>query len=440
MYKRLFCYATTLALWLWNGQAQAQKPLSLEDCVNYALSNNPQIRIAQLQIADADWRVKENLYSGFPQLSAGADYSYFLQKPVFLVPDFTGQTQERQKVAFVLANNFNFNVSYQQLLFNSSYLIGLRAARYYREFVEEQAAATRQTLRNQVTEAYLPALLISENLRILDKNIANLERLLNETRAIIKAGFAEQLDADRLELSLATLQSERVNLQRQREVTLDALRFAMGYPPSQTIEVEDRLEPLLTAYAAIDIEAPLDFQSRGDYRVALTGRKLNLSQEDIYRKAWMPTLAGFVQYQGGWQGEPLWGANSFYIPQAVAGIRLSIPVWDGGQTRAKKERAILATLQTDQQIKLLEGAITLETEAARKLYRNAAERRLNQQKNLDLAQRIYETTQTKYKAGAGASFELIQAEQQVYAAQQALLQAEYDLIQAVAAFRKATGL
>lgn len=436
MYKRLFCLAITLGVW---AGAQAQKPLSLDDCISYAINNNPQMRIAQLQIADAEWRIKENLYSGFPQFTAGADYSYFLQKPVFLVPDFTGQTEERQKVAFVLANNLNFNVKYQQLLFNSSYLLGLRAARHYKEFVTEQEIATRQTIRSQVTDAYLPSLLLSENLLILDKNIANLERLLNETRAIVKAGFGEQLDADRLELSLATLQSERGNLERQRETALEALKFAMGYPQAERLEVSDQLKPLLDDYANIDIDAPLNFQSRGDYRAALAGRKLNVVQEDIYRKAWMPTLAGFVSYQGGWQGEPLFGSNSFFIPQAVAGVSLSIPVWDGGQTRAKKERAILATLQTDQQIKLLEGAIALETEAARKLHRNALERRQNQQKNLALAQRIYNTTQTKYKAGAGASFELIQAEQQVYAAQQALLQAEYDLIQAVAAFRKATG-
>ena len=54
-------------------------------------------------------------------------------------------------------------------------------------------------------------------------------------------------------------------------------------------------------------------------------------------------------------------------------------------------------------------------------------------------QRIYNTTQTKYKSGVGSSFELVSAEQQLYSAQQALMQAQYDLLAAKVALRKALG-
>ena len=62
---------------------------------------------------------------------------------------------------------------------------------------------------------------------------------------------------------------------------------------------------------------------------------------------------------------------------------------------------------------MLENAINLEVENARKSYLNAAERVRNQQRNLELAQRIYDTNQTKYKAGVGSSFELVTAEQRL---------------------------
>ena len=60
--------------------ASAQQALSLEDCIQYALKNNPTIKSAQLQIADADWRIKENLSTGLPQLTAGVTYTGFLQR------------------------------------------------------------------------------------------------------------------------------------------------------------------------------------------------------------------------------------------------------------------------------------------------------------------------------------------------------------------------
>jgi outer membrane protein TolC len=88
---------------------------------------------------------------------------------------------------------------------------------------------------------------------------------------------------------------------------------------------------------------------------------------------------------------------------------------------------------------LLENGFAMELETARKLYLNAQERVLSQQKNLDLAQRIFNTTQTKYKAGIGSSFEMVQAEQSLYTSQQGLMTARFDLLTARVAVKKALG-
>jgi outer membrane protein TolC len=123
----------------------------------------------------------------------------------------------------------------------------------------------------------------------------------------------------------------------------------------------------------------------------------------------------------------------------VAGVSVSIPIWDGGGSKAKKERAIITAQTVDIQKQMLENALTLELDAARKQYLNAQERVANQEKNLALAQRIYDTTQTKYKAGVGSSFEITQAESGLYSAQQGLMQARYDLLTAKVAIKKSLG-
>lgn len=89
---------------------------------------------------------------------------------------------------------------------------------------------------------------------------------------------------------------------------------------------------------------------------------------------------------------------------------------------------------------MLENVIELEVENARKQYLSAQERASNQRRNLELAERIYQTTQTKYRAGVGSSFEITQAEQSLYTAQKNLIDSLYDFLLAKSAVRKALGI
>ncbi len=456
-------------------QAQSSPSMSLSDCIQFAFENHPDIKTAQLQIKDADWRVKENFSTGLPQVSAGATYSGFIQRgglpssalgiggsgPVDLTTSLPSFNQAQitdlngvfgnlfasdpdSKIFFNPVHSVSGNVSLNQLIFNNSYLIGLRAARYYRQYVENQLAVARQTVRNNVTDAYLPALLISDNLSILDKNIGNLEKLFSDTKAINQAGFAEQLDVDRLELSLSTLRSERGSLARQREIVVNALKFNMGMPIANELSLSDNTGLLLAASGDVDLTSPADFMARPEYLLLLKGRDLSGVQVDLYRKPWMPTVAGFVQWQPSYQGG--FGAKDsdgfdkwFYISSAVAGLSVNIPIYDGGGTKAKRERALISAQTVEIQKGMLENAISLELDGARKQFLNAQERVANQERNLALAQRIYDTTQTKYKAGVGSSFEITQSESGLYAAQQGLLQAQFDLLTAKVAIKKAMG-
>ncbi|MEN9413698.1 MAG: hypothetical protein RLZ62_2 [Bacteroidota bacterium] len=455
----------------------AQRALSLDDCVQYALTNHPMVKTAELQVTDAVWRVKENLSTGLPQISAGVSYSGFIQRaglpssaisfgpqvpPSFLndlstelvnLPLLDGVMRgllggsggdDSGRLYFAPVHSLSGELKLTQLVFNNSYLLGIKAARYYREYVQQDLAATRYKVKNQVTDAYMPALLISENLIVLDKNISNLEKLLADTRAINKAGFAEQLDVDRLEFSLSNLRTERDNLARQQEVVVNALKFNMGMPVSERITLADNLDRLMALYADADLTTQLDPMSRPEYQTLLKARQLSQIQVDLFGKPWMPTVAAFAQYQPGYQGG--FGSSDsdnfkdwYFIPSAIAGVSVSLPIWDGGGANARKQRAMITLQGVEIQKQMLENAMNLELDAARKQYQSALDRSSSRQKNLELAQRIYDTTQTKYKAGVGSSFEVTQAEQGLYAAQQALMSARFDLLNARLAIKKALG-
>ncbi|MEO6760127.1 MAG: TolC family protein, partial [Saprospiraceae bacterium] len=198
-------------------------------------------------------------------------------------------------------------------------------------------------------------------------------------------------------------------------------------------------------YATVDLNAQLNFMNRPEYNELLRGRELSELQVESYRKPWIPTVSAFVNYQPAYQAG--FGAkdspgfkNGFFIPAAVAGLSVNIPIYDGGGTKAKRERAIISLQTIDLQKQLLENSLTLELENSRRNYLNATERVASQQKNLALAQRIYDNTQIKYKAGVGSSFEVTQGQQELYTAQQNLMQAQYDQLNAKTAVQKALGV
>ncbi len=119
--------------------------MSLNDCIDYALTNHPDIRVAELQVKDADWQIKENKGSGLPQFKAGLDYQYFIQRPG--IPQsalFPGGSDE--KVAFNANHSLAPSIALNQLIYSRSYGIALKAAQYYREYSQAGLAVTRQKM------------------------------------------------------------------------------------------------------------------------------------------------------------------------------------------------------------------------------------------------------------------------------------------------------
>jgi len=443
---------TTLLFSLLVGAVASQEAsnMSLREALAYALDNHRSIKNAQLNVEDADQQIIERRATGLPQLNGGIDYQYYFKVPVSVLPE---QFEEIIRIgnggmlpdnyspqaAFAFKNNFNFNLSMNTMIFEGSYFIGLRAARLYREYANQELVAVKKDLQTKVVEAYLPCLIIVESLKTLDKNIGNLEKMLLETRETYKAGFIEQLDVDRLELSLANLKIEQENLKRQKEVTLNFLKFTIGYPIDDPLDITDKIDDLLEDVTQEELTGNINFFSRPEYKVAEMGVSLNQMNVDYSRSFYLPSLSGFANYQYGYQGNRLFDEGGFWAPLALAGIKLNVPIFDGFDKKAKVQRNRIALAIAQNQKQDLERVITLEVQNARTQYYSAKERVNSQQKNLELAERIYETTQVKYKEGVGSSLEVTQAEQALYQTQQNHIQALYELLITKSQLYKALG-
>jgi outer membrane protein TolC len=414
----------------------AQEAMSLADCIEYALVNHQEVHLAQLSMRDADWQIKENRAAAYPHFSLGLNANRYIQQPALPAEalGFEG-APAGTKVKFALENTYSGTITYDQLLFNSDYIVSLKAAKLYRQYAELQYRTVVERVRDKVNDAYLPALVLSESISVLDRNITNQELLLKETKATYATGFVEQLDVDRVDYVVSTLKTLRESQVRQRDMMLDNLKFTMNMPLATVITLSDDIDKLLADYDDIDPEEALNYMNRPQYPEILKLRELSQVQIEIYQKDWLPKLSFFANYNPSFQG----GDELFWIPSALIGFSLTMPIYDGGYSDAKEERAIVSALKVDEQKSTIMRALDLQVETARKQYANNKQKVADQEHNVALAQRIHDTAQAKFKEGVGSSFEVTQAQTSLLQAENILIQSRFDYLQSIVDLRKALG-
>ncbi len=443
--------------------------MSLEEAINYASTKSMEIKNAQINIADAEQQIYERRASGLPQITGAVTFQRYLQIPVQPLPeDFnifglfgralavdlrdqlsdetvngldqafsSNGSDNSEGIAFFRKNNLTASINLDAMVFDGSYFVALQAARAYRAYTEKEFATKKREVENAVMDAYLPLLLIRENQELLDKNIANLSKLLFETQELYKAGFAEQLDVDRLELSEANLKIERENLDRQRELALTVLKYTIGFPLDQDLDVTDELESLSVSVDNNMLVDAVDPMRRPEINLldqAITLNELNIK---VNQSGYLPNLRAFGALQRQYQGDTF--KDGFWAPGAYVGLTLNVPIFDGMYKKSQIQRARLNLELIKNQREDMGRAIELEVSNARTNYLNALKKLDSQQQNLDLAQRIYDTTQIKYREGVGSSVEVTQAEQSLYTTQGNYLQGLYELVSAKLKLEQALG-
>jgi outer membrane protein TolC len=186
--------------------AKGQTRLSLAEAVKFGLENHQTIKNSSVDVMSAEVRIKEIKSAGLPQVNGSLQMmgNPILQK-VFLPAKFFNPNapDDAAPVAAKFGVNFsnNFSLSVNQLVFDGTYLLGLKAADLYRELASKNANASKITVAENVTKAYYSVLVAEERIKILDLNVTRLDTLYNDTKKLNESGFVEKIDVDRFEVS-----------------------------------------------------------------------------------------------------------------------------------------------------------------------------------------------------------------------------------------------
>ena len=433
----------TLVFLLFVFIAEGQKPISLQEAIDYAMANHPQIRLSTLDIEVAQLQIEENRAFGLPKVNLYTTVERRLALPVSLLPasfiDPTAPDDAVTELEFGQKADITAMLDIQSMVFDFSYFVGLRAARTFKQVTEEELFSKQIEIKHQVIEAYLPILVLNENELILEKNVENIDKLLYETEELYKAGFLEELEVDRLRLSRANLILQKDNLKRQRDQAYNYLKFTMGYPMGEVITTVGSIDEMFVPASSSELDENFDHFRRKDYSALDMRQKLNEINEQYNKSTFYPYFSAYGAFSMNGQGNSVFGSELIWNDASFIGLKATVPIFDGLAKKSKFERAKVGTERIKSAKDQLKSAIDLEVANARTSYNNSLALLENSEENLALAEKIYETTRIKYQEGVGSSVELTQAEQALYQSQRNNIQAKYELLRSKALIDKAYG-
>jgi outer membrane protein TolC len=224
-YKILLACKLILLTVFPSGAQNAEVPsFTLEECIDYALKNGINVRNSKIDAQIAKAQVGEIRAAGFPQIDGSVQLAHNapLRRMFFIAtPDnpilgndpALSTIPEGSVIAlqnfFQLPSSGDAGLSINQLIFNGSYIVGLRAAKTYQELAQKNIDQTRIETVEQVTKAYYTVLINNERRKLFEGNIARVDSLLRNTRGLYANGFAEKIDVDRVQVRLNNLLVER---------------------------------------------------------------------------------------------------------------------------------------------------------------------------------------------------------------------------------------
>ena len=430
-----------LVIFGWNGLSGNAQSYSLDQAIEYALQNHNDIKRNLLERSDAEWQVKEYWSRGLPQVNGNIGYQYFFEIPTTILPEEFSMPGQSNEVQFGTKNNLTAGLSANALLFDGGFLVGLKAQRAYKELVESKVGQTERDIRVNITKAYLNVLVLQESEDIVTGNIASITKTKNETVALYDNGFAEQLDVDRMELTLLNLEAELESLLQIIESTKVILKFQMGYPTSENIELTDDINRIEATRPVDDELDDSDWTYQDRVEFGLLDQGIGLTDINIraIKAQYLPTLTASVNYSQSLQSDELFDKDNQWFPTGIAGLNLAVPIYDAKGKKSKIERAKLQREELLLQRNDLERLVETEVATAN-IYLENAKRSLSLSvASQNLSEKIYNTTLIKYKEGVGSSLEVNIAEIDMLAAQRNYISALFDYLIARTDLERALG-
>lgn len=430
------------------GQVHAQEvvQLTLKDALEYAMENNVNTRNARLETLVSKATIKETTATGLPQITGAFNLDYnpsipvvFLpNEPPFGNPDIPGDVIPAR---FGISYSSGLAVNVKQMIFNGSFFVGLRAARTLEQLTDFDLKKAENDVVENVKKAYFGVLVSQERVKLGQANLARLDTLLKETKALNEAGFAEKIEVSRVQVQRNNAYTQFEQSIAAYQISQQILKLQMGMPMDYELALTETLTEL---NPAAEIQELLTTEASGRVEMNQLETNIELAKLDLKNNLvqYMPTidLNGNIRRSGA--GNEL---NRVYNKQnwfgsSLIGISMSIPIFDGLAKSARIQKNRIQISQLENQRNFLTESFKNEVFTAKTNLKNDFDLLEVQRENLDLATEVFRVAKVKYQEGVGSNLEVVDADAALIQAEINYLGAIYDGLISLVELEKALGL
>ncbi|MBJ25288.1 MAG: transporter [Flavobacteriaceae bacterium] len=408
--------------------------LTLDQAIEYGLSNNFSVKNANREIEKAQKDRWSTIAIGLPQIYAEVNYQNFLEMPVSLVPAefFGGKSGEFAEISFGTKQRVIGSVRMDQIIFDGSYIVGLEASKIFLKISENIYEKTKLETKKIIVKNYAAALLADENIKLLKKNKERLEENVSEIHQLFKNGFEEEESVEQIQLTLANINTQLKYAVNLSKIIHEMLKFNLGIPVEQEVILSSQISEIVDESNLIfgNLNIPT-ISNNIDIRIA----ENNLLSESLlykYEKSkFLPSIKAFINgaYTGNNEKFDFIKNNQKWFGSSLFGLSLDIPLFSSFSKKVNSQKAKINMQQAETKLNETQYRIRMEIETALNEYQLAIENYFTEKENLGLAERIENKNQVKYFEGIVGSFELRQAQLQLYSSQSKYLSSIQNLIE-----------
>lgn len=430
------------------GSASAQLRLTLDDAIQMALSENPTIKVADLDVERYDYVKKETRGNLLPSLSASGEYTRAIEKSTM-----------RGGISFGADNTFTGTASLSVPLFAPAVYRTLKLNRTQIASAVEAARSSRITLVAEVKKAFYNILLAEQSLATLEESRATIQRTVDDTKVKFEQGVASEYDYLTAQVELSNLLPTITQTKNSIRVAMLQLKMYLSVPEALSIELVGNLDEMKDVVLAGGETLSTDVSRNSDLRALDIQAEMLRYQLKTTNAARIPTVAAFgsatitgndmedfrKMVSGGAEagmGEAVADLNSskyFWTHPISVGVQISIPIFSGLKNSYKSSQVKNQIEQLDLQRDYAQRQTTVAVESAINNLLTARETMLAQAQTMAQADKAYHISDTRFRAGAGTILELNSAQLNRTQAHLNYSQAIYDYLSAQADYDRIVG-
>jgi len=437
-------------------QAQEKLVLTIEQSVDEALAKNPEIKMAEKELAKARAGVWEATSSVLPQLSgyANLQHAWDIQQqtiPNFLksmlgpltemIPELSGMPDYVQ-LSFGMENTFIYGASLTQPLFlGGAGISGIRMAQAGKRAAEQNLESKRQNLIYQTASAFYACLLAQELSAVQEEALAQAQANLDVVAKKFSVGSASGFDKMRAEVEVANLKPAVISAKNNLQSAITGLRTVLGLPRTTDIRVEGTLAYVEDDFSNISLT---EFQNR-----ALAARPEILAMKEqkeisgkgvtVAASSFMPKLFFQTDYSYMAMKNNLKFGHGDFSKGFTSAISLQLPLFTGFKNSKQYQKARLDhKIMIDTEKQVYDG-IAADAEVSYNKFQEAQQKYQAAKESASLAQEALRLANLMYEEGANTQLDVLNSQLALNQAKLNYVSSLYEYQMARYQLRKAVG-